>query len=61
MNDISQLAQACIRVADLWPLEHSNFLTSMKDEVADFLESNEIRYNQRVAITGQSARKRLIF
>jgi len=62
MDDISQLAQACIRVADLWFLERqrSDFLDSMKDEVADFLETNEIRYNQRVAITGQSGRKRLI-
>jgi hypothetical protein len=60
MDDISQLAQACIRVADLWLLERSDCLESMKDEVAVFLEANEIRYNQRVPIIGQSGRKRLI-
>ena len=62
MDDISQLAQACIRVADLWFLERqrSDFLGSMKDEVADFLKTNKIAYNQRVPIIGQSGRKRLI-
>jgi hypothetical protein len=60
MDDISQLAQACIRVADLWLLERSDYLESMKDEVAYFLKTNKIAYNQRVPIIGQSGRKRLI-
>ncbi len=52
----TRLAQAVIRISDLWFLAKTRVVSSITDEVADFLKEQNIRFTQNEKILGRSGR-----
>ena len=54
---VQRVAQAVVRVADLWFTFRTQAWETVTDEVDAWLEDREISYERRVQSTGQSGRK----
>lgn len=59
-DDLTRLAQASIRVADLWFTLRGNLQISVIEEVADFLTDNTVRFERREKLIGHSGTSRII-
>jgi hypothetical protein len=53
---LSRLAEACIRVSDLWFTLRTRAVQSITDEVAEFLNERQIEYARRERLIGRSGR-----
>jgi hypothetical protein len=53
---VSRLAEASIRVADLWFTMRTRAIESVTDEVADFLTEREIAFERAERLPGRSGR-----
>jgi len=53
---VIRVAQAALRVSDLWLTFRTRSVESVNDEVADFLSENEIRFDRREKLAGRSGR-----
>ena len=53
---VLRVAQACLRVADLWFTFRTRVIESLADEVADFLAERKIRFDRRPKLPGRSGR-----
>ncbi|MBK1621675.1 hypothetical protein CKO42_25450 [Lamprobacter modestohalophilus] len=51
-----RVAQACLRVSDLWFTFRTRAVESVADEVSDFLLEREIRFDRRPKMVGRSGR-----
>lgn len=51
-----RVAQACLRVSDLWFTFRTRVVESMADEVADLLAERDLRYDRRPKLAGRSGR-----
>jgi hypothetical protein len=57
---VTRLAQAALRVSDLWFTFRTRTFESVTDEVADFLAEREIPYDRGERLVGRSGRSYLI-
>jgi hypothetical protein len=55
-DSVVRLAQAAIRVADLWFTMRTKIIESITDEVADFLAEQKIAFERREKLIGRSGR-----
>jgi hypothetical protein len=55
-EDITLLAQTCLRVSDVWFTFKTRAIASMIEDVAEFLDDKQISYEKGVALVGRSAR-----
>lgn len=53
---VMRVAQACLRVSDLWFTYRTRAVESVVDEVSDFLAERDIRYDRRPKLAGRSGR-----
>ncbi len=53
---ITRLGQAIVRVSDLWFTTRTRSVESVTDEVADFLEEQQIQFERGVKLAGRSGR-----
>jgi len=54
---VMRLAQAVVRVADIWFTTRTRAVESMTDEVADLLREREIAFERSVKLAGRSGRE----
>jgi hypothetical protein len=52
---VTRLAQACVRVSDLWYSFRTRAVESLCDEVADYLAENHVRYERGTVLMGRSS------
>ena len=55
-NVVTRVAQAALRMSDLWFLLRTQAVESVADEVAEFLIEQEFRFDRHVPHTGRSGR-----
>ena len=53
---VSRVAQAALRVSDLWFTFRAQAVQSITDEVADFLEDHELGFERSERLAGRSGR-----
>jgi hypothetical protein len=53
---ITRLSQAALRISDLWFTFRSRAVESAKDEVADYLEESQVRFDRNVKLPGRSGK-----
>lgn len=51
---VTRVAQAALRVSDLWFTMRTRAVQSVADDVADFLQENAIAFQRRVKLVGRS-------
>ncbi len=51
---VTRLAQACVRVSDLWYSFRNRAVESLSDEVADYLTENRVWYQRGEVLIGRS-------
>ena len=55
-STITRLAQACIRVSDLWFTFRTRIFESFPDEVEEYLQERSIRFDRNEALIGASGK-----
>lgn len=55
-NVVTRVAQAALRMSDLWFLQRTQAVESVTDEVAEFLAEREFRFDRHVPHPGRSGR-----
>ncbi len=53
---IMRVAQACLRISDLWLTFRTRAVESVNDEVADFLAERQLPFERRPKLVGRSGR-----
>jgi len=53
---VLRVAQACLRVSDLWFTFRTRAVEAVADEVSDFLNEREVRFDRRPKLSGRSGR-----
>lgn len=53
---VMRLAQACLRISDLWFTFRTRAIESVTDEIADFLDEKSISYERNERLPGRSGR-----
>jgi hypothetical protein len=57
---VARLAQACLRVSDVWFTYRTRSVQSVADEVADFLAEGELSFDRGERLVGRSGRAWLV-
>ena len=60
VDEMTQLAQVCMRVADLWFTLRGSSQMTMVEEVADFLKEHRVKFEERVKYRGRSGTMRTV-